>query len=107
MNIRAKQGDKVRYCNFNCGRISDLAECDRYLYRGCVYTVERTVVHGFHTEVFLQEVEGIGFNSVMFESAVPPGWVDRVMSRLYAGDRKPPRGWSITDVASAFSGDKA
>ena len=41
----------------------------RYLAEGAVYTVERTEVDRCHTDVFLQEVLGVAFNSVCFTSA--------------------------------------
>jgi len=36
-----------------------------------IYTVEHTVIHSSHTDVYLAEVPGIPFNSVIFEKLPP------------------------------------
>ncbi|MFU1797634.1 hypothetical protein ACM1RC_27470 [Paenibacillus azoreducens] len=67
MNIYAKNGDKVRFLNRN-GHDREPAEaCDIGLVQDGVYTVERTEVGGWLTDVFLKEFPGRAFNSVMFE----------------------------------------
>ena len=70
MDIRAQSGDLVRYINFNAGKLSDLMECDRFLYRGGVYTVDHTEVRRFGSSVYLKDVPGVPFNTVMFEDVV-------------------------------------
>ena len=74
MNIHAKPGSRVRYCNFQSGRHDDYMDCERFLYRNAVYTVEKVAVGRFRSEVWLVEVEGRSFNTVMFED-VPMQWV--------------------------------
>lgn len=66
MNIYAKNGDKVRFLNRN-GRDMERAEAAKILKEGGVYTVERTSVGQSCSSVYLQEIPGRGFNTVMFE----------------------------------------
>ena len=49
--------DKNPYENDSC----------KGLVKGESYTVERTEVHGFHTDVHLKEFPGRHFNSCVFE----------------------------------------
>lgn len=66
MNIYATKGDKVRFLNEN-GRESEREFAAKILTEGQVYTVDHTDVYGWHTDVYLQEIPGHYFNSVMFE----------------------------------------
>jgi hypothetical protein len=68
MNIYAKKGDKVRFLNEN-GREAERAYAAEILKEGKAYTIDHTDVYGWHTDVYLQEVPGKSFNSVMFEDA--------------------------------------
>jgi hypothetical protein len=65
MNIYAKKGDKVIYCFPTSGYDYDKEQAKEKLVLNQVYTIERTKVHGWSTDVYLQEVQG-SFNSVMF-----------------------------------------
>ena len=67
MNIYAETGDKVVFSNPNAGYNGDQEMCKKYLEVGKVYTVEFTEVYSCSTDVCLEEVPGISFNSVMFE----------------------------------------
>ena len=69
MNIYAKQGHKVVYANPQNGYKSDQHLASHNLWEGKTYTVSHTIVSGFSTEVYLEEVPNIPFNSVMFEDA--------------------------------------
>ena len=67
MDIYATKGDKIRYANFLAGGDDDQVKCDKYLTRGGVYTVDKTVVYNYYTVVFLLEYPDVPFNNVMFE----------------------------------------
>lgn len=66
MNIYSNQGTKVRYTGQH-GLDHDRRYANEHLQQGEVYTVDRTVVHSWSTDVYLQEVPGKCFNSVLFE----------------------------------------
>lgn len=70
MNIYAPKGHKVVF--LNKGGLTHHKEyaLEKGLIEGNIYTVEKTDVDNFHTDVFLQEVESHGFNSVLFENYV-------------------------------------
>jgi hypothetical protein len=65
MNIYAKEGDKVVCQTLRAGYTNDFEK--KHLEIGKQYTVERTVVYNWRTEVFLKEIPGIAFNSVFFK----------------------------------------
>jgi hypothetical protein len=69
MNIYAKKGHKVTVTeqSFKNGNNRDKKRAAAHLKPGNVYTVNRTEVHNFHTNVFIEEIPGIIFNSVQFE----------------------------------------
>ena len=68
MNIYAKKGEKITVTEntIKSGHISDQRKASEFLEVGKWYTVERTDVGKWSTEVFIQEVPGLGFNSVHF-----------------------------------------
>jgi hypothetical protein len=70
LNIYAERGDKVVFINRNGHDYEPGDARDIGLVEGGVYSVERTEVGGWHTEVYLQEFPNQGFNSVMFEDFV-------------------------------------
>lgn len=72
MNIFALKGHKIKVTeNFlNRGREYDKLQAKKYLEKDKLYTVERTLVSGSWTRVWLQEIPKVGFNSVHFEDAV-------------------------------------
>jgi hypothetical protein len=69
MNIHAKPGTKVVFANPNNGNYHSQETARTYLEPGKVYTVARCDVEDWFTDVFLEEVPGIAFNSVMFDDA--------------------------------------
>lgn len=66
MNIYAKEGDKIIFNNEQ-GTDLELEYARKYLTPGAEYTVEQTKAYGWHTDVYLKEVPGIYFNSVIFD----------------------------------------
>lgn len=65
MNIYCSPGAKVK---FHARQGDDYFRMENdNLEDGKIYTVERTDVHGWSTDVYLVEVPGMGFNSVCFE----------------------------------------
>jgi hypothetical protein len=70
MNIYAQKDHKVRFLNKNGHTNEPENACVIGLIEGAVYTVEKTVVHSWSTEVYLQEFPSYSFNSVMFEDVV-------------------------------------
>lgn len=66
MNIYAEHGDKVIFAFPNNGYQSDADQCAKYLKLDETYTVDHTMAHRSSTDVFLIEVPGQRFNSVMF-----------------------------------------
>ena len=67
MNIYAKKGDKIVCSTLGGGLLPERETAKKHLTKGGIYTVEKTVPDGFHTEVYLQEFPGVEFNSVFFE----------------------------------------
>lgn len=69
MNIYAKKGDKVILTkeSINNGHEHDINKCRRYLAESGVYTVHHTEVYSSSTDVYLEEIPGVYFNSVNFE----------------------------------------
>ncbi len=72
MNIYAKKGHKVKCTTFEAGYDSEQKVAKQHLEIGKEYTIERTEVNSWYTDVWLQEFPGIRFNSVFFENAVEP-----------------------------------
>lgn len=69
MNIDADEGAKVVFNHPNAGYPHHQETAREHLEVGATYTVERTEVDFSHTDVYLQEVEGVAFNSVHFDDA--------------------------------------
>ena len=65
MNIYATPGSRVRFLDEN-GNDCDKVKALKFLKRGKVYTVASTDVESWHTDVYLREIPGESFNSVMF-----------------------------------------
>jgi len=66
MNIYAKEGTKIKYLGFN-GYKSDIEHANKYLKKDAIYTVLKTHVKAFYTNVILKEFPDQYFNSVIFE----------------------------------------
>lgn len=69
MNIYALRGHKVRCKNLTGGYDSEEDLAKRHLEIGKEYTIEKTVVDNWSTDVWLEEIPDIRFNSVFFEDA--------------------------------------
>ena len=67
MNIYAKFGDQVQFNYPNNGNKYDKETAKKYMNVGVVFTIDYTVVGDWHTDVYLQEVPEVAFNSVMFD----------------------------------------
>ena len=67
MDIYAKKGDKVKVKTLNAGYKPDIELAKKHLVIGQVYTVKMTAIHNWKTDVYLQEIPGVHFNSVFFE----------------------------------------
>lgn len=67
MDIYSPRGTKVRFTG-NGGFDSENQRANDILDKGAIYTVDYTDVGGWRTEVYLIEVPGDSFNSVLFES---------------------------------------
>jgi len=66
MNIETGRGQKVIYAFDKNGYDHDQEDARKYLKFGETYTVSHTDVHRSSSQVYLQEVPGRGFNTVMF-----------------------------------------
>lgn len=66
MAIDAPAETKVRFTGHG-GYDSEQARARELLTIGATYTIERTEVGGWRTDVYLKELPGKSFNSVMFE----------------------------------------
>lgn len=66
MDIYAKEGSKVVFDKPDAGYQGAVEKAAKHLTVGSTYTVERTEVGGWSTDVYLKEVEGVSFNSCMF-----------------------------------------
>ena len=75
MDIYAKAGTRVMFLGRNGYAIDQELAQKHGLVSGNLYTVELTEVSSWHTDVFLTEVPGVGFNSAMFgdEQGYDPG----------------------------------
>jgi hypothetical protein len=67
MDIYSKKGTKVIFNHPQAGYSHHIETAKKYLKIGEEYTVEKTAVGHFHTDVYLQEFPNIAFNSVMFD----------------------------------------
>jgi predicted protein tyrosine phosphatase len=73
MNVFALHGHKVRVTSktLNNGELEDSEHVLQHLNVDYTYTVDATNVNDFSTDVYLQEREGIKFNSINFEDVHP------------------------------------
>lgn len=68
MNINAHYGTKVIFSNPNSGYEYDQELAKKHLTVGKTYTVNHVDIHSWHTHVYLQEIPGVAFNSVLFDN---------------------------------------
>lgn len=66
MNIYALKGHKVKCETLSAGYNHHKEVAEKYLEVGKEYTVEKTQVDSWHTDVWLKEFPDIIFNSVFF-----------------------------------------
>lgn len=81
MNIFSRCGDKVVFNHPNAGYDHHQKTARKHLVVGKVYTVNFTVVSSWHTDVYLQEVPNVMFNSVLFDD-VPKSKVKRLLKKI-------------------------
>ncbi len=68
MNISSEIGDKVVYAYPENGYLWDQEQGKKYLTPQETYIIEKIAVHDWRTEVWLKEVPGVAFNSVLFSN---------------------------------------
>lgn len=68
MDIYAPAGTRVRFTNHNAGYNHNQEKARKHLVLNGVYTVLRTSVHSWYTDVYFKELPEHGFNSVLFET---------------------------------------
>lgn len=84
MNIYALKGHKVKAVDTTPGYHYQIQRAEKYLKIGKVYTVEYTEVHSESTDVVLQEIPGVEFNSTCFEDLRPQAEKDDRKHEDYA-----------------------
>lgn len=67
MNIFSLKGHKVKCINLNTGYDYEQKTAQKYLVIGKEYTIDKTNVEGWYTNVYLEEFPNIIFNSTFFE----------------------------------------
>lgn len=83
MNIYAKKGHKVRLTTINAGQKPEQEVVKQHLLLNEVYTIDYTNVSNWATQVYLQEVPGIQFNSVFFTDVVAQSQMDNENHKDY------------------------
>lgn len=68
MEIFTPENKKVELATLNAGHDWQKEEVKKHLEFGKHYTVEKTIVHGFSSEVYLKEIPGVSFNTVFFKN---------------------------------------
>lgn len=68
MDIYSKPGTPVKFVNPTFGYEYHQETARKHLKVGNIYTVKETVVDSWHTDVYLEEVPGVPFNSVLFDN---------------------------------------
>lgn len=71
MNIFSIKGHKVKCVNHDSGYDYEQKTARKHLVIGQEYTIEKTNVEGWYTNVYLQEFPDIIFNSTFFEDVRP------------------------------------
>jgi len=70
VGAEADIGDKIVYSNINAGYENDQDDAAEYLIANAEYTISSVLVEKWSTRVYLDEVPGVDFNSVMFSPAL-------------------------------------
>ena len=66
MYIFSPPGTNVKYSNHDCGMPGDRELCHKHLVLNKVYTVDVVSVGDSSSRVYLEEIPGVAFNTVMF-----------------------------------------
>lgn len=66
VEIDVAPGTRVRWAFPQNGLRCHQDTAKLHLSRRKTYTVERTDIHGWHTDLYLREVPGVAFNHVLF-----------------------------------------
>ena len=72
MNINAREGTKIVYCNPENGMPHDQKKAEKHLILNHEYSVDYTLPGDFSSKVCLREIDGIWFNTVMFDEVKKP-----------------------------------
>ena len=62
----SETGDKIICYSIDVGRVFDVQQAHKYLKKDKIYTIESIIVHGYSTEITLQEIPNVKFNSINF-----------------------------------------
>ena len=90
MNIYAIKGHKVKCDTVDAAYVNERELNKQHLVPGQEYTIEKTRVGSWFTQVFLQEIPGVSFNSVIFSDVIPQSLVDTESHQdYYKFHRKP------------------
>jgi hypothetical protein len=73
MNIYSKKGDKVIVTEDSIKNGFEKSYSRSLLEIGKVYTIESVKIDKYNTDVFLQEIPNVSFNSVNFENYITDG----------------------------------
>lgn len=76
MEIYALRGHKVKCVTLTAGYKHDQEIAKRNLLLNEIYTVDHTDVHNYSTDVYLEEIPGVAFNSVFFDDVNPQSLKD-------------------------------
>lgn len=68
IDIYSPEGTKVIFNHPNAGYQHHIDTAKEHLNVGKEYTIDHTDVGDWHTDVYLKEIPGIAFNSVMFDT---------------------------------------
>ena len=68
MDIYSIKGTKIIFKHESNGYKSHQETARKHLKLGAVYTVNRTDIGESHTDVYVEELPNVAFNSVMFEN---------------------------------------
>ena len=71
MDIYSPPGTKVIFAHPDSGTTYDQEKSQKHLTEEIVYTVKKTEVQSFKSDVILEEIPGIKFNTVMFSEYDP------------------------------------
>lgn len=69
MDIYSPEGTKVIFNHPESGYNHHIETAKKHLEVGKEYTIDHTDVGDWHTGVYLKEIPGVAFNSVMFDEA--------------------------------------